>query len=69
MTYTVILIPWLQGPPIHLLQCCFCFSAGSGGGGGGGCWSLLVYFFPLCSITILVTSSALIFYVLIIASL
>jgi len=66
MTYVVILIPRLWGLPIHLLQCCFCFSAG--GGGGGGCWSLLVYFFPLCSITISVTSNALIFHVLITAS-
>ena len=23
MTYAVILIPWLWGPPIHLLWCCF----------------------------------------------
>jgi len=32
-TYTVILIPWLPGLSVHLLQYCFVFSAGSGGGG------------------------------------
>jgi len=47
-----------------LLRYCFIFSAG---GGGGGCWSLVFYFFPLCSITILVTSGALIFTFLITA--
>jgi len=57
--------PGFQG---FLFICCsivLFFSAGSGG--GGCCWSLLVYFFPLHSITILVTSGALIFYVLITA--
>jgi len=58
----VILIPWLWGLPVHLAAVLFLLSAGSG---GGNCWSLLVYFFPLCSITILVTSSALIFMFLI----
>ena len=50
--------PGFRGFLFIMLWYCFVFSAG---GGGGGCWSVLVYFFPLRSITIMVTSSALIF--------
>jgi len=52
------LSPGFGGFLFILLWYCFVFSAGSG---SGGCWSLLVYFFPLLSITISVISGALIF--------